>query len=211
MPLPPPPNPARLDPLVIRRDPGTLFRVHRASRGSATFNPGLGDPSRFAPLRDGARMVPTMYAAETVDAALSESVFHDVPVRGPGKRIIVARLSGMVLSPIAVDDPLDLVDLAGPGLTRLGLRRAELIDTGRGAYPDTVRWALALHDCPRAPAGITWMSRHDDRARATLIFGDRVKPLAFSLRTPVPIPLWTGDGLDLVLDFADRAGIDVIR
>jgi len=211
--LRPPPAPADLDPLIVEVPAGTvLFRVHGPHRRATEFNPGKGDPSRFAPFRSGRPpvVVPTLYASSTIPGALSESVFHDVPYRGTAKRILVSRLDVIVLSAVALVKPLSVALIAGAGLRRIGVRRRNLIDGGPATYTDTVRWAAALHDSPPKPAGLTWMSRQDDTARAYLFFGDRLQERDLVLLT-LPIALAVTPGLDLVEQAASDAGITVIR
>jgi RES domain-containing protein len=210
--LAPPPNPLDLDPLVIEIAAGTpVVRIHSMARSADAFNPGLGRPSRFAPLRraDGA-LIPTLNAATSVAAALSESVFHDVPYRGRGKRILAGRLTGLALSTVIVAEPIRLAMLAGLGLRRLGIRRRELIESGPGSYSLTTAWALALYGCPAAPFGLLWTSRQDDTASSLLLFGDRVSRPALLVASD-PVPLDLGPGLALVDDAATLAGITVVR
>lgn len=212
MALAPPPDPADLDPLVIEIAPGTpVVRVHSATRAADVFNPGLGAPSRFAPLHrvDGSP-IPTLYAATTVAGAVSESVFHDVPYRGRGKRILAGRLNGLALSTLIVTDPIRLALLAGLGLRRLGVRRRDLIEGGPGSYRQTAAWALALHGCPAAVSGLLWTSRQDDTASALLLFADRVPGTALLVASD-PLSLDTGPGLSLVDDAATLAAITVVR
>ena len=212
MALAPPPDPADLDPLVIEIAAGTpIVRVHSATRSADVFNPGLGTSSRFAPLHrmDGSP-IPTLYAATTVAGALSESVFHDVPYRGRGKRVLAARLAGLAISTLIIEEPMRLAMLAGLGLHRLGVRRRDLIESGPGTYAATASWALALYSCPAAPSGLLWTSRQDDTARALLLFGDRI-PGTGLLVASNPISLATGPGLALVDDAAALAAITVVR
>lgn len=212
MALAPPPDPSTLDPLVVEIDERTpLVRVHSIGRSAVDFNPGLGPPSRFGPLRlPNGTPIPTLYAATTVAGVLSESVFHDVPYSGRGKRILVSRLTGLALSTLIVDRPLRLAHLAGLGLRRISVRRRDLIESGLGSYSRTAEWALALHAAPMALSGLAWVSRQDDTARAILLFGDRVP--AGSLRAAsAPVPLDHGVGLALVDDAATLAAITVAR
>jgi len=210
--LAPPPDPATLDPLVVEIASGTpLVRVHATTRSADAFNPGLGAPSRFAPLhRPDGTPIPTLYAATTVAGVLSESVFHDVPYRGRGKRILVARLTGLAMSTLIVTEPIRLAMLAGLGLRRLGVRRRDLIETGPAVYAQTAAWALALHGSPAAPAGLLWTSRQDDTASAFLLFGDRILASALLVASET-VPLDSGPGLALVDDAATLAAVTVVR
>jgi hypothetical protein len=210
--LAPPPDPPELDPLVIEITAGTpLVRVHSIVRAAFAFNLGLGRPSRFAPLhRTDGTPIPTLYAATTVAGALSESVFHDVPYRGRGKRILAARLNGLALSTLIVAEPIRLALVAGLGLRRLGVRRRDLIEGGPGSYSQTAAWALALYNCPVAPSGLLWVSRQDDTANALLLFGDRVPAGSLHIASD-PVPVDVGPGLALVDDAATLAAITVVR
>ena len=137
-------------------------------------------------------------------------MFHDVPYRGRAKRILVSRLDSIVLSALAVMNPLSVALVAGPGLRRIGARRRDIIDGGPATYGDTVRWAAALHDSTPKPAGLAWMSRQDDTARVYLLFGDRLDDDDLMSLAP-PIALAVSPGLDLVEQAASDAGITVIR
>jgi hypothetical protein len=154
--------------------------------------------------------IPTLYAATTVAGALSESVFHDVPYRGRGKRILAARLNGLALSTLIVTEPIRLALVAGLGLRRLGVRRRDLIEGGPGSCAQTAAWALALYNCPVAPSGLLWVSRQDDTANALLLFGDRVPAGSLHIASD-PVPLDVGPGLALVDDAATLARITVVR
>ena len=154
--------------------------------------------------------MPALYAATTVAGALSESVFHDVPYRGRGKRILAGRLAGLALSTLIVVEPIRLALVAGLGLRRLGMRRRDLVEGGPGSYVQTAGWALALHGCPAAPAGLLWTSRQDDTANALVLFGGRVSGGGLLVASD-PLPLDTGPGLALVDDAATLAAITVVR
>src|SRR5262245_61741020 len=87
--VPPAPGPRAIEPLLRRRQNGTpLIRCHDVRFGATEFNPGLG-AGRFHPFEDArsGNPVPVLYAAGDLDGALSETVFHDVAVRGAGKKV----------------------------------------------------------------------------------------------------------------------------
>ena len=76
-----PPPPDRVDPLTTTWSAGTsLYRVHPYRHPPDAFNPGTyGDRGRFHPLRNASgRLVPTLYVADSIDGALSETVLHNV-------------------------------------------------------------------------------------------------------------------------------------
>jgi RES domain-containing protein len=154
-------------------------------------------------------VVPTLYGASTLEGALSESIFHNVPVRGPKKRIRRYRLKPLLVSTIAPRRDLKLVQLHGHGLDRLGVSRAELIDSRARQYPRTVTWAAALHTRREDADGLIWTSRKHDTSLALVLFGDRVRRDDLKVIEP-PMPLFSGDGYAEVQRLADLAGITIL-
>lgn len=150
-------------------------RVHSDEYEGGQFNPGRRGNARFSPIRDAAGSpIPTVYMAGTFDAALMESVFHDVP-HAPGfKQFDKRKLEGQVHSQLQVAQDLRLADLTGKPLRKLGVTRKQLIDTEKDQYPRTREWAAAIHAQHPDIQGLLWTSRQDDSARAVMLFGDRV-------------------------------------
>lgn len=184
-----------------------MIRCHHVAFGATEFNPGLGRGGRFDPLVDpsGAK-VPTLYAAGDREGALSETVFHNVPARGEGKRVSRVSTLRLVLSPLACRRDLLLAQLFGLGLPRLGLTREELIESEADSYPQTRSWAAALHASPGRLDGLVWVSRQNDGAQALLLFGDRVERRDLEITDP-PLPLAFGRGLEELQGAAERARI----
>lgn len=165
---PAPPKP--FDPRTATLDSGTrLYRVFTAARGrsATTFNPGVGSPTRFAFF--GTPPVPVLYAAATQEAAVAETLLHDVPVSGgvlpydAYARTVMARLE--------VARPITVGVLHGLGLRKLKVTAGDLTAGGADSYPGTVRWAQAAHDA--GLDGLVWMSRLCNDAKAYVFFGDR--------------------------------------
>ncbi|MEZ0343122.1 RES family NAD+ phosphorylase [Mycobacterium sp. pV006] len=146
-----------------------LYRVFTAAKGrsATTFNPGFGSPSRFAFF--GTPTVPVLYAAATQEAAIAETLLHDVPVSGgilpydAYARTVMARLE--------VARPLTIGVLHGLGLRTLKVTAGDLTASGADTYHDTVRWAEAAHDS--GLDGLVWMSRLCNDAKSYVFFGDR--------------------------------------
>ena len=80
-----------------------------------------------------------------------------------------------------------LANLREPDLNRLGLTRAQLIDTLSDQYARTARWAEAFHRAGPQIAGLVWTSRRCDPQSAYLLFGDRVAPGDLTLVATTPI------------------------
>ena len=96
--VPAPPPPGSLHPLFFTWEKDRpLFRCHSVRFGPTAFNPGKG-LGRFHPFPDpGGSVVPVLYAAENLEGALSETVFHSVPFQDPGKRIRRITLEPLVV------------------------------------------------------------------------------------------------------------------
>lgn len=214
----PPPGPAGgTDPLVRSYPAGArLYRGHSVHRNGSQFNdfaagPG-GAPARFSPFfpGGGTALVPVLYAGESTESALWETVFHDVAVRGSRKRVARSTLGDRIMSTVETTRELRLANLTTTGLSRLGVARTELIESGRRAYEHTVRWAQALHDCPTAPDGLYWISRAQDTSVSVVLFGDRVRAEDVRLAPgSSSVPLYDGEGYERVAQIADSAGITV--
>jgi hypothetical protein len=185
-------------------------RCHDSRFGATEFNPGFGR-GRFHPFPDADGLaVPTLYGAGNLDGSLSESVFHNVPVRGSGKAILRSALRPMMVSTIAARRDLALIQLHGHGLSRLGLSRPELIDAEARHYTQTAAWAAALHACLESADGLVWVSRRFDTSFALVLFGDRVFRGDLAVVDP-PVPLFPEPGFAAVQRAAEAAGILIIE
>lgn len=144
-----------------------LYRVASTSRSATAFNPGIGTPTRFGFF--GNPVVPILYAAETEDAAIAETLLHNVPAEGGA--LSYDRYSGKALVRLATTRDLRLGVLHGTGLRRLQVTAAELTASPAATYPTTVRWAEAAHGI--GLDGLVWMSRMCNDTKAYVFFGDR--------------------------------------
>lgn len=171
-PIPDPPDP--FDALEHVLPAGSeLHRVH-GSFPAGAFNPGKGGPTRFAPFQStsdpAAGSVPTLYAAQTAEAAVCESLLHDVPLEGG--RLGQARYRGRRESTLVLKRDVQLAMLMGHGLRRLGVAQQNLTATDGDVYDRTVLWAQAAHAA--GFEGLAWMSARENTAQAYVLFGDRV-------------------------------------
>lgn len=204
-------DPAVLDPTLQTWSPGDrIVRCHDSRFGATEFNPGFGR-GRFHPFRTAVGdVVPTLYGAASLNGALSETVFHEVPIRGPFRTILRPDLKPMLVSTVTAVRELTLAQLHGFGLRRLEVSRAELIESGPAHYGETVRWAQALHACDDRIDGLVWVSRQYDTAFVLVLFGDRVVRTDLKVSEP-PLPLYVGPGFDCVQEAAEQAGITVLE
>jgi hypothetical protein len=166
---------------------------------------------RFRPVTSNGAIVPTLYGADLVEGALSESVFHDVPLRGKGRRIQRKALVQWIRSTLIPARDLQLVQLHGAGLSRLGVTHAELIESSARQYPRTAAWGQALYDAGDYD-GLVWRSRQFNDAYSLMLWGDRVdrfKDLKLDTTTP-PLSLWVGPGFDELQQLANDLRITVV-
>jgi hypothetical protein len=154
--------------------------------------------------------VGTLYGAEDDAGAISETAFHDVPVRAVPPLARLSALTSMVISTLAARRLLRLASLHGHGLRRVRATKTELIESDADQYPALAAWGQALHDCPAKPDGIVWRSRHYDDAYALVLFGDRVRRRELDVLEP-PLPLALGRGLERLYVLAERAGITLVE
>lgn len=161
-----PDPPESFDAVVEHLDPGTrLHRVHSNTRTVTEFNPGIGSRTRFGFFGDP--IVPVLYAADTPEAAVAETLLHDVPI--VGGKLPYAHYADKVMGLMEITRSVRLASLRGLGLRRLKVEARQ--DTDASEYSRTVRWAQAAHAA--GYDGLAWTSRQCDDTRAVVLFGDR--------------------------------------
>ncbi len=176
--LPPPPDDLEPPNVVVLTAGTALHRIHHRRLAGDSFNPCLGAPTRFAPIRDrGGACVASLYAGSTLEAAIYETIFHDVPVAGAGLLTVpLTQVHDRVHSVLSLQREMRLASLRGPDLRKWGIARARLIGSPPTAYAQTASWAKALHDRFPRIEGLVWTSNQCDPDDAVLFFGDRVAP-----------------------------------
>ncbi len=186
----------------------TLYRVHHERYQGNAFNPTRRGNARFSPVADrSGNVIPTLYAGGTVNCALMETVFHNVPYKPGFKWLSLSILDGQVCSALTLKRDMRLIDLGTIALHKLGINRTQLIDTTEAHYPRTRRWAQAFYEQFPKAQGLRWTSRQDDHAHAVLLFGNRIKPSDLSAE-PDPVRLIVdGEAILPVLDLAIRLGV----
>ncbi|MCE2452384.1 MAG: RES family NAD+ phosphorylase [Nitrospinae bacterium] len=127
------PPSALAEPNLVTLEAGALVhRVHDRNYGAVDFNPCRGSPTRFAPVYDAAgACVPSLYAADTLEAAIHETIFHDVPVTAKRKTVPRTLAQSRAHARLEVLRDLRLASLRGPDLKRWRIGRSSLI----GASP----------------------------------------------------------------------------
>jgi RES domain-containing protein len=151
-----------------------LYRVLSATRTATDFNPGIGAPTRFGFFgKPGKPPVPVMYAAETEDGAIAETLLHDIPVEGGV--LPYDQYADKVLVRVKVIRKLRVAVLHGMGLRRLKVRPEDVTTSPASTYATTVQWAQAAHEI--GLDGLVWMSGkvqpESNGVKAYVFFGDR--------------------------------------
>jgi RES domain. len=107
-----------------------IERIHGRSFAGDAFNPGMGGQTRFAPICDASgSVIPTLYAADSLDAAIHETIFHDVPTRANRKRVSKTLITSRAHSRLELRRDLALASLRSPDLKRWRISRSSLIAT----------------------------------------------------------------------------------
>lgn len=204
-----------LDPLFDRWPAGQIIHViHDTAYPPESFNPGVSadgtrrNPTRFAPIEDvQGKVVPYLYGGSSLECAIFETVFHNVPIDAADKFIDLDNFAQRGHGQLTPKRDLQLADLTSEGLHRLKVPKEELITSPARCYVDTAKWAAALYRKFPDLDGLLWMSRQRDRDRALVLFGDRVG--AALIGTRIGGPLARNNTLrQAILAAALRAGID---
>jgi hypothetical protein len=181
-----------------------FVRGFSARYGPVAFNPSPA-VRRFRPVYDASGdVVPTSYGAETGMIALAETVLRRAP--SSGGILHRVELRGLGLAKVSFPHDLDLLQLNGAGLRKLGLTRGQLIDTGASAYPDTAAVAQTLYDANPTAHGIVWTSHQADDGDAFILWGTRLDPAAATILEG-PVLLDDAHGLALVQTACERFGV----
>lgn len=198
-----PPSPFDADTVVL--DPGdALFRVHSNKRAGNVFNPGNSGNTRFAFFGDP--VVPILYAADTQDAAICETLLHSVPVTGGVLR--TDQYETTVTSRLLLRRPVRLASLLGLGLRRLGVEARDVTGTDADRYAETVLWAEAAHKA--GFEGVAYMSRRCNSDHAFAFFGDRVTENDFDIASDYGRAFAFGSDRDWLIDFCAPLNVDVL-
>ncbi|WP_417657116.1 RES family NAD+ phosphorylase [Pseudidiomarina aestuarii] len=151
-----------------------IHRVHSTEFSETQFNPGFGN-ARFSPIYDkDGNKIPTIYGAFTVEVALMETVFHDLPESTFGTTFNVKDFNGRSYSVIAAQNDLSLASVSDTGARHLGISEHDLIHSSAAHYSYTRQWAEAIHHQHPDIQGMIWTSKQNSSDRAIMLYGDRV-------------------------------------
>ena len=182
MPIRKPTTPLATPNYVTLKKGALIERVHNNAYAANGFNPCLGNPSRFAPIEDASgACVPSLYAGETFEVAVYETIFHDVPAKARKKRVPQKTVKDSAQGRLEVLRDLKLVSLREPDLKQWRIKRNQLISSSPKRYSETAEWAEAIHHQFADAEGLEWTSNQCDPATAYLFFGGRVNASDFKI------------------------------
>lgn len=186
-----------------------LIRIYHRDHGAQGFNP-TSSSARFRPVRNAqGEVVPTAYGAADVETALAETLLRGVDAlstKSP-RRLFVKEVADIEMATMVPKKEIALARFRGQGLTRLKLRRSDVIDCEAKRYPYTAEWGQAVFDCPVDVAGIVWTSKQSDAERAVMLWEGSINPRDLVLDGPV-VPLDRGRGLEMVRSACELADFD---
>jgi hypothetical protein len=204
-------------PAVLHVSPTTwhrgrpIHRIHPVRYAADGFNPGRKGNARFSPVVDASgAFIPTLYGGSSFDCAAMETVFHDVPFASGFKSFDKRKLVDQMHSVLLPAADLVLADLGNVALRKLGVPRARLIDTEKDCYPETRKWAEAIHAQAAKVQGLCWTSRQDDRALAIMLFGDRIADKTLMPHGNSRELLDDSSAYAELLILADRIGVSIV-
>jgi len=175
-------------------------------------NPGRKGDARFSPVVDASgEAIPTFYGGSTFDCAAMETVFHEVPFAPGFKSFDKRKLVGQIHSVLLPATDIVLADLRNVALRKLGVPRAQLIGTEKDCYPETRKWAEAIHARAANVQGLCWTSRQDDRALAIMLFGDRITAKRLVPHGSSRELLNDASAYAELLILADRIGVSIVE
>jgi hypothetical protein len=198
--------------LIIWKRDREMHRVHDAKYSGNQFNPSASGNARFSPIRDTSGvLIPTLYAGTSLDCALMETIFHDLPYSSGFKPVSKRKIVGKVHSVVLPRIELTLIDLSTVALHKLGIDRVHLVDTTKAHYPRTRSWAEALYAQVPTAHGLSWTSRRHDREQAVLLFGVRLHASDLEISGPCVPLLEEPNSVVALIGLAARLGATLVN
>lgn len=186
-----------------------IVRVYHRDYGPQSFNPTRSS-ARFRPVfTPNGDVVPTAYGAADVETALAETLLRGVDAIATASRrqLFLKEVVGMEIARVVPKKEITLARFRGQGLTRLRVRRSDVIDCEASRYPYTAEWGQAVFDTLPKLDGIVWTSKQSDAERAVMLWEGRVRPEDLML-DGLPVALDSKHGLEMVRSACTLAGFD---
>jgi RES domain len=211
VPLPPHPFPDDLHTIELPKG-SELHRIYSPAFAGNAFNPTHAKLNRFSPIFDArGEVVPVLYAASSRAGAIYETLFHDAAVKGSRHKALPLKSLNKHYGTWLTQRALTLATLHAPDLARFGVTIDQLTATNAMYYPQTARWAEAIHRAHARVEGLEWTSYRAGPERAYVLFGDRVASAdLISAGNEVLIPKDAALYREVV-DCGERVGVRIHR
>ncbi|MBC7977215.1 MAG: RES family NAD+ phosphorylase [Myxococcales bacterium] len=194
-------------PVTVDAPVGTsLYRAHASRFGATAFNPTRADdPLRGGRFDSDDGSYAYLYAGQDISTALAEVLIRDLPSGlSPPRILLRARLRGLLLSELRVEQALQLVSLRGADLGHVG-QDAWLTKCSAEHYSETRRWSRAIRGWAPTTQGLVWRSFRDEDRFSYVLFADRIA--AGTLRERSSMAADAGAGLLLVEQVLQRQNV----
>lgn len=156
-----------------------MFRIHASRFDADQFNPVQSHRyfggGRFDSTEDD--KFSYMYAGQSVDVALSETLLRDLPLNERDTRHLPrSTYKARRISALQLTRPISL--LAMRSSEELGAIQQDtwLTQCDQTQYAQSRHWAHWLRAQATGVSGFAWISRRDPVAMAYVLFGDRMDP-----------------------------------
>jgi hypothetical protein len=159
----------------------TMYRIEKGLKYVGNFNDREDIDNRFSSIFDNRKIIPALYCAKTIEAAIFESILRDTPTKA-NHVISRSTFDDQYVVKVNIKARLRLVSLRGAGLKKLGLMEKNLIHCGPRYYFETRAWAESLYAQSPTAQGLIWASRQLGPDCSIVLFGSRIKrgELSFS-------------------------------
>ena len=210
--VPPPPNPFDVTVHTTLLPKGSeLHRIYSCNYAGNTFNPSHSKLNRFSPLFDRGEVVPVLYAASSQVGAIYETLFHDAHVKGAKHQTLPLKAPERHYGTWLTARDLKLATLHAPDLARFGMTVDQLTATNAMYYPQTARWAEAIHRAQPQVEGLEWTSYRAGPDKAWVLFGDRIGSADLQPAGNEVLIRHDATIYKLVVDCGHRVGVRVSR
>lgn len=184
-----------------------LYRVHKKTFPADSFNPRPSHRyyggGRFDATADD--VYPYMYAGQTVDVAVVETLMRDILYDNSGHYVLPKKTyEGRCISAVETTTDLKLVSMrTRPQLSSFA-QSPWITNCSPRDYAQTGHWAHWVRSKSPKAAGFVWNSRQEPSLQAYVLFGDRFLGKMMKQVGNPHIP--TGDAAD----FDSSEGLDTL-
>lgn len=169
---------------TVTVDRNLWWRIYSSDFNPNEFNRSKNGNARFSPIFDATgEVIPTLYIASTPAIALMETVLHDIPLPSSGYILTMPSIENdsRRVACLVNTEPLTVADFSALGLRRIGLKKADIIDSEKPHYPLSRSLAEQIYQTMPTVQGIQWTSRQDDSGTVLVLFESRVNNSTLSI------------------------------